>query len=62
MALSWILVLEPATQSVSRFLVRLVTTFALIWKVPDDRPSWIVWTVKDTFPRIRILCPPKKNF
>ena len=60
--LSWSLVLAPATQSVSKFLVRSVTTLALMWKVPQETPSWIVWTVRETLPRIRILCPPKKNF
>ena len=58
LARSWFLVLEPATQSVSKFLVRSVTTLALMWKVPQERPSWIVWTVRETLPRIRILCPP----
>ena len=40
--LSWLLVLEPATQSVSKFLVRSVTTLALIWNVPQERPFCIV--------------------
>ena len=39
---SWLLVLEPATQSVSKFLLMSVTTLALMWKVPQGRPSWIV--------------------
>ena len=54
-ARSWFLVLDPATQSVSKCLVRSVTTLALMWKVPQERPSWIVWTVRETLPRIRIL-------
>ena len=37
--LSWFLVLDPATQSVSKFLERSVTTLALMWKVPNERPS-----------------------
>ena len=35
---SWFLVLEPAIQSVSKFLERLVTTLALIWKLPEESP------------------------
>ena len=39
---SWLFVFDPVTQSVSKFLVISVTTFALMWKVPQERPSWIV--------------------
>ena len=42
LARSWFFVLDPATQSVSKFLVRSVTTLALMWKAPQERPYWIV--------------------
>ena len=41
-AASWLLVLEPATQSVSKFLLRSVTTLAFMWKFPQESPSWTV--------------------
>ena len=33
-----LVILEPATQSVSKNLARSRTTFPLIWNVPDDTP------------------------
>ena len=32
-------ILEPATQSVSKYLARSRTTLPLMWNVPDDTPS-----------------------
>ena len=36
---SWAAILVPATHSVSKFLARSKTTFALMWNVPDETPS-----------------------
>ena len=51
----------PATASISRYLYRSSTTLALNGKLPEARPSWIVWTVMVTLPRILILLPAKQN-
>ena len=32
-------ILEPATQSVSKYLARSRTTLPLMWNVPNDTPS-----------------------
>ena len=53
--------LTPATASISRHLNRFSTTLALKGKLPEAMPSWIVWTVMVTLPRILILLPAKKN-
>ena len=55
--LSWEAILAPATHSVSRFLARSRMTLALMWKAPEDTPSWMHCAVMDTFPSIRILWP-----
>ena len=60
--LSWAAILVPATHSVSRFLARSRITLALIWKAPEEIPSWMVWAVRETLPRILILNPEKENF
>ena len=36
---SWAAILVPATHSVSKFLARFKTTFALMWNIPDETPS-----------------------
>ena len=55
-------ILEPATHSVSRFLLRSKTTFPFMWNAPEETPSWIHCTEILTFPKIRILNPAKENF
>ena len=55
--LSWAAILFPAMHSVSKFLARSNTTFALIGKDPEETPLWMHCTVTAILPRIRILNP-----
>ena len=54
--------LWPATQWVSRTLLRSAMTRPLRWKLDPLRPFWTHWTVVETRPKMRNLFPAKKNF